>query len=112
MSLAITTTTPVEVIPLADIDGSALEPAKAYGTDEVKEIDGKPVFALPSIVVRLGGEILKTASVKVFTRPGHLQALQPVVLTGAVVVTPWTTRDSGSVRLSILADGVGQPKKD
>lgn len=113
MAIAIATSTPVEVIPLADIDGASLEPAKAFGTDEVKEVNGKPVYSLPSIVVRFGGEVLKTASVKVFTKPGRLTALQPVALTGEVVVTPWTTRDSGSVRLSIVADGVGaaSPKR-
>lgn len=115
MSIAIRTTaeaTPIEVIPLADVDGETLNPATAFGSEEPKLVDGRPVFSLPSIVVRMGGEILKTASVKVFTRPGKLTALQPVALTGALVITPWTTRESGSVRLSIVADGVASPKAE
>lgn len=113
MSIAIRTTsesTPIEVIPLADLDGEALTPAKNFGSDDPKLIDGRQVFSLPSIVVRMGGEVLKTASVKVFTKPGKLAALQPVALTGHLIITPWTSRDSGSVRLSIVADGVASPK--
>lgn len=115
MSIAIHTTaesTPVEVIPLADIDGAELKPATAFGSEEPKLVDGKPVFSLPSIVVRMGGEVLKTASVKVFSRPGKLTALQPAALSGGLTITPWTTRDSGSVRLSIVADGVVSSKAD
>lgn len=115
MSIAIRTSaasTPIEVIPLADFDGETLTPATAFGSDEQKLVDGKPVYSLPSIVVRMGGEVLKTASVKVFTKPGKLSALQPVALTGALVITPWTTRDSGSIRLSIVADGVASPKAE
>lgn len=115
MSLAIRTTadaTPIEVIPLADVDGEALTPAKSFGSDDPKLVDGKPVFSLPSIVVRMGGEILKTASVKVFNRPGRLTALQPVALTGTLIITPWTSRDSGSVRLSIVADGIASPRAE
>lgn len=115
MSLAIRTnaeSTPIEVIPLADLDGEALTPAKNFGSDDPKLIDGRQVFSLPSIVVRMGGEVLKTASVKVFTKPGKLAALQPVALTGHLIITPWTSRDSGSVRLSIVADGVASPKAE
>ena len=115
MAIAIRTTataTPIEVIPLADVDGETLNPATTFGSDEQKLVDGKPVYSLPSIVVRMGGEVLKTASVKVFTKPGKLSALQPVALTGALVITPWTTRDSGSIRLSIVADGVASPKAE
>ena len=115
MAIAIRTTataTPIEVIPLADVDGETLNPATTFGSDEQKLVDGKPVYCLPSIVVRMGGEVLKTASVKVFTKPGKLSALQPVALTGSLIITPWTTRDSGSVRLSIVADGVtGKPER-
>ena len=115
MAIAIRTTvtaTPIEVIPLADVDGETLNPATTFGSDEQKLVDGKPVYSLPSIVVRMGGEVLKTASVKVFTKPGKLSALQPVALTGSLIITPWTTRDSGSVRLSIVADGVtGKPER-
>lgn len=113
MSIAIRTTsesTPIEVIPLADIDGEALKPATAFGTEDPKLVDGKPVFGLPNIVVRMDSDVLKTASVKLFTRPGRLTALQPVALTGHLIITPWTSRDSGSVRLSIVADGVASPK--
>ena len=113
MSIAIRTTsesTPIEVIPLADVDGEALKPATAFGTEDPKLVDGRPVFSLPSIVVRMGGEVLKTASVKVFSKPGRLAALQPVALTGTLIITPWTSRDSGSVRLSIVADGIASPK--
>ncbi|WP_445340427.1 hypothetical protein [Bifidobacterium sp. ESL0825] len=106
------TSTPIEVIPLADIDGDSLKPATAFGSEEPKLVDGRPVFSLPSIVVRMGGEVLKTASVKVFTKPGKLTALQPVALTGSLTITPWTTRDSGTVRLSIVADGIASPKGD
>lgn len=115
MAIAIRTTaetTPIEVIPLADIDGESLSPATNFGSEEPKLVDGRQVFSLPSIVVRMGGEVLKTASVKVFTKPGKLSALQPVALTGHLVITPWTTRDSGSVRLSIVADGVASPKAE
>lgn len=115
MAIAIHTTadsTPIEVIPLADVDGETLSPATAFGSEEPKLVDGRQVFSLPSIVVRMGGEILKTASVKVFTRPGKLTALQPVALTGSLTITPWTTRDSGNVRLSIVADGIASPKGD
>ena len=115
MSIAIHTSadaTPIEVIPLADVDGEALTPAKAFGSDDPKLVDGRPVFSLPSIVVRMGGEVLKTASVKVFAKPGRLTALQPVALTGTLIITPWTTRDSGSVRLSIVADGVAAGKAE
>lgn len=115
MSLAIRTTadaTPIEVIPLADVDGEALTPAKSFGSDDPKLVDGRPVFSLPSIVVRMGGEVLKTATVKVFSKPGKLAALQPVALTGTLIITPWTSRDSGSVRLSIVADGIASSKGD
>lgn len=113
MAIAIRTnseSTPIEVIPLADIDGETLSPATNFGSEEPKLVDGKAVYSLPSIVVRMGGEVLKTASVKVFARPGKLTALQPVALTGTLIITPWTTRDSGSVRLSIVADAVASPK--
>jgi len=115
MAIAIHTSsdsTPIEVIPLADVDGAELKPATAFGSDEQKLVNGKPVYSLPSIVVRMGGEVLKTASVKLFTRPGKLTALQPAALTGNLTITPWTTRDSGSVRLSIVADGVTSPKAE
>lgn len=113
MAMAIRTTsdaTPIEVIPLAEVSGETLSPATNFGSEEPKLVDGKQVFSLPNIVVRMGGEILKTASVKVFTRPGKLSALQPVALTGTLIITPWTTRESGSVRLSIVADAVASPK--
>lgn len=115
MSIAIRTTaesTPIEVIPLADIDGEELKPATAFGTEDPKLIDGRQVFSLPSIVVRMDGDVLKTASVKLFTRPGKLVALQPVALAGHLIITPWTSRDSGSVRLSIVADGIASPKAE
>ena len=115
MAIAIHTSsasTPIEVIPLADIDGETLNPATNFGSEEPKLVDGKQVFSLPSIVVRMGGEVLKTASVKVFTKPGKLIALQPVALNGSLTITPWTTRDSGSVRLSIIADAVTSPKAE
>lgn len=115
MAIAIRTTsesTSVEVIPLADIDGETLKPATAFGTENPKLVDGRPVYSLPSIVVRMGGEVLKTASVKLFTKPGKMTALQPVALTGHLTITPWTTRDSGSVRLSIVADGVAAGKAE
>lgn len=113
MSIAIHTSadaTPIEVIPLADVDGEELKPATAFGSDEQKLVDGRPVFSLPSIVVRMDGDVLKTATVKVFSKPGKLSALQPVALAGHLTITPWTSRDSSSVRLSIVADGVASPK--
>lgn len=113
MAIAIRTTataTPIEVIPLADTDGAELTPATAFGSSEPKLVDGKSVYSLPSVVVRMGGEILKTASVKVFTKPEKLVALQPVALSGSLIITPWTTRESGSVRLSIVADGLAPSK--
>lgn len=115
MSIAIRTSadaTPIEVIPLADLDGETLKPATAFGTEDPKLVDGKPVFSLPSIVVRMDGQVLKTASVKLFTRPGKLAALQPVALAGHLIITPWASRESGSVRLSIIADSIVSGKAD
>lgn len=114
MATTITTTaaaTPIEIIPLADVDGAGLSPAKTYGTEDAKLVDGHEVYALPSIVVRMGGEVLKTASVKVKNRPGALTALTPAALTGAISITPWVADGSRSVRLSIVADGVATPAR-
>lgn len=109
MSLAINTNAaafPVEVIPLQDIEGKALKPATAFGSDEEKLVDGKPVFSLPNVAVRIGGTVLKNATVKVKNAPAQLTALQPCALSGALALTFWSSAGSSAVSLSVVADGV------
>lgn len=99
--------TRIEVIPLAALDGSALEPVTDRATGAPKEFDGSQAYALRGVAVRFDGEdVAEGATVKVKDRPGKLSALTPVALAGDIVITPWVADGARQVRLSIVADSL------
>lgn len=104
--------TRIEVIPLAPLDGAALEPVTDRKTGEPRMFDGAQAFALRGVAVRFGGEdIADGATVKVKTKPGQLAPLTPVALTGEIIITPWVADGGRQARLSIVADGLAPARK-
>lgn len=104
--------TRIEVIPLAPLDGAALEPVTDRQTGNPRLVDGVQVYALRGVAVRFDGEdIADGATVKVKARPGQLAPLAPVALTGDIVITPWVADGGRQARLSIVADGLATSKK-
>lgn len=94
-----------EIVVMEDIQPATMEPAKKYGTDENDQYNGKPVYRLNGIYVKVDGRHDEGVSVKVLNKPAEpIAELSKVRLTGNVVITPWIRNSRQAY--SIIADGV------
>ena len=85
-------------------DPARSQPKKAYGTDDVALVDGRPVYTMPVQFIDETGVDLNV-NVQVFDKPPQsIPALSRVSLTGALRVSAWV-RD-GRVHYTLTADGV------
>lgn len=101
----------IELVTLETIDPAGLEPAKEFGTDQVKMIDGKASYALRGVAVKIDGRIDKSVSVKVINKPAAvIPELTKARLTGSVTITPYLADGSRRIGYSIIADGVEAEK--
>lgn len=109
--MQIPTTATVTVIPTDDLDPSALRPATDPDGNP-RLVDGKPVFPLRGVVVKVDGQTVEGATVKVRQVPsGTVPELTRANLTGDVRITPWLPDNGRRIRYSILADGVETGKE-
>ena len=85
-------------------DPARSQPKKAYGTDDVALVDGRPVYTMPVQFIDETG-VDPNVNVQVFDKPAQsIPALSRVSLTGALRVSAWV-RD-GRVHYTLTADGV------
>lgn len=104
--MRIPTTAEVTIIPTSDINPADLKPS-ADRDGSPRLTDGKATYPLRHCVVKLDGQTVEGASVKVLAPPtAPIPELTRAVLTGHIVVTPWLADGTRQIRLSILADGV------
>ena len=94
----------LKIAALEDIDPDALEPAKAYQSEETKLVDGKPVYRLPDLYVK-DGQYKASISIKVFNKPSEtIAGLTYLNLVGKVEITPFIMNNR--IAYSVVADGV------
>jgi hypothetical protein len=94
----------LKIAALEDIDPTTLEPAKAFQSEEVKLVDGKPVYRLPDLYVK-DGDYKANISIKVFNRPAEkIAGLTYITLVGKVEITPFIMNDR--IAYSVVADSV------
>lgn len=94
----------LKIAALEDIDPDALEPAKAYQSEEVKLVDNKPVYRLPDLYVK-DGNYKAAISIKVFNRPVEkIPGLTYINLVGKVEITPFIMNNR--IAYSVVADSV------
>jgi hypothetical protein len=94
----------LKIVALEDIDPAGLEPAKAFQSEEVKLVDGKPVYRLPDLYVK-DGDYKASISIKVFSKPAEkIGGLTYIVLTGKVEITPFIMNNR--IAYSVVADSV------
>ncbi|MCI1642988.1 MAG: hypothetical protein LKI21_00305 [Bifidobacterium crudilactis] len=94
----------LKIAALEDIDPAALEPAKAYQSEEIKLVDGRPVYRLPDLYVK-DGDYKASISIKVFNKPAEkIAGLTYIVLTGKVEITPFIMNNR--IAYSVVADSV------
>ena len=99
----------LKIATLEDIDPDALEPAKAYQSEETKLVDGKPVYRLPDLYVK-DGDYKASISIKVFTKPTEkIAGLTYINLVGKVEITPYIMNNR--IAYSVVADGVEVSKQ-
>ena len=85
-------------------DPARSQPKKAYGTDDVALVDGRPVYTMPVQFIDETG-VDPNVNVQVFEKPAQsIPALSRVSLTGSLRVSAWV-RD-GRVHYTLTADGV------
>ncbi|BDR52122.1 hypothetical protein KIM372_00290 [Bombiscardovia nodaiensis] len=97
----------IEVVTLEELDPATMEPAKEFGTDDLKKVDGKSVYALRGVAVKVDGRIDKSATIKVLAKPAaKIPELTKARLTGSVVVTPYLADGSRRIGYSVMADGI------
>lgn len=104
--MRIPTTAEVTIIPTSDINPEEIQPA----TDQSgapRLTDGKPTYPIRHVVVKVGGETVEGASVKLLNPPSApIPELTRATLTGNISVTPWLADGTRRIRFSILADGI------
>ena len=94
----------LKIAALEDIDPSTLEPAKVFQSEEVKLVDGKPVYRLPDLYVK-DGQYKAAISIKVFDKPSEtIPGLTYIHLTGTVEITPFIMNNH--IAYSVVADSV------
>lgn len=109
--MQIPTTANVTVIPTDDIDPSALRPA-ADQDGQPRLVDGKQVFPLRGVVVKIAGQTVEGATVKVRQVPSAVvPELTRATLKGDVRITPWLPDGGRRIRFSILADAIETGKE-
>lgn len=104
--MQIPTNANITVIPTDDLDPTTLRPAT--GQDgQPRLVDGKPVYPLRGVVVKIAGQTVEGASVKVRQIPAAVvPELTRANLKGDVRVTPWLPDGGRRIRYSILADTI------
>lgn len=102
--MQIPTTAAVTVIPTDDLDPKNLRPATDQD-GQPRLVDGKQVFPLRGVVVKIAGQTVEGASVKVRQVPSAVvPELTRANLKGDVRITPWLPDGGRRIRYSILAD--------
>lgn len=102
---------------MEDLDPRAMQPAKAYHSDEVqKDAQGRPLYRVPGLYLkeRMGQSWREASgvSVKLVKPPSApIGEMTRVTLTGSVVVTPYVTQ-GGRQGYSIIADSLEPVKED
>lgn len=97
--------TDLDFYVMEEVDPSVLEPAKAYGTDDVQLVDGSPVYRLPALYVKEDGRASRSITVKFRTKPAEkIPELTKIHLVGNVIITPWL--NGKRIAYSLLADGL------
>lgn len=109
--MRIPTTATITVIPTDDIDPTALKPA-ADQDGSPRLVDGKPIYPLRGVVVKIAGQTVEGASVKVRQIPAAVvPELTRANLKGDVQVTPWLPDNGRRIRYSIIADAIETGKE-
>lgn len=109
--MQIPTTAAITVIPTDDIDPATLKPA-ADQDGNPRLVDGKPAYPLRGVVVKIAGQTVEGATVKVRQLPSALvPELTRVSLKGDVRITPWLPDSGRRIRYSILADAIETGKE-
>lgn len=104
--MQIPTTATITVIPTDDLDPSALRPATDPDGNP-RLVDGKPVYPLRGVVVKVDGQTVEGATVKVRQVPsGTVPELTRANLKGDIRITPWLPDGGRRIRYSILADTI------
>lgn len=107
----------LKVYVMEDLDPRAMQPAKAYHSDEVqKDAQGRPLYRVPGLYLkeRMGQSWREASSVSVkLVKPpaAPIGEMTKVTLTGSVVVTPYVTQ-GGRQGYSIVADSLEPVKED
>lgn len=109
--MRIPTTATITVIPTDDLDPAALRPATDQDGNP-RLVDGKPTYPLRGVVVKIAGQTVEGASVKVRQIPSAVvPELTRTNLKGDVQVTPWLPDNGRRIRYSIIADAIETGKE-
>lgn len=109
--MQIPTNANITVIPTDDLDPTALRPA-TDADGQPRLVDGKPVYPLRGVVVKVNGQTAEGATVKVRQVPSVVvPELTRATLKGDIRITPWLPDGGRRIRYSILADGVETGKE-
>lgn len=104
--MQIPTTASITVIPTDDLDPTALRPATDQDGNP-RLMDGKPVYPLRGVVVKVSGQTVEGASVKIRQIPSAVvPELTRATLKGDIRITPWLPDNGRRIRYSILADTI------
>lgn len=104
--MQIPTNANITVIPTDDLDPTALRPATDQD-GQPRLVDGKQVFPLRGVVVKISGQTAEGATVKVRQVPSAVvPELTRATLKGDVRITPWLPDGGRRIRYSILADTI------
>lgn len=110
--MQIPTTAAVTVIPTDDLEPSSLRPATDQDGNP-RLVDGKQVFPLRGVVVKIAGQTVEGATVKIRQIPSAVvPELTRVALKGDVRITPWLPDNGRRIRYSIIADAVEMTGKE
>lgn len=110
--MQIPTSANIVVIPTDDIEPSALRPATDQNGNS-RLVDGKPTYPLRGVVVKIDGQTVEGASVKVRQVPSAVvPELIRATLKGDVRITPWLPDGGRRIRYSILADAIEMAGKE
>ena len=104
--MQIPTNANITVIPTDDLDPSALRPATDPDGNP-RLVDGKPTYPLRGVVVKVDGQTVEGATVKVRQVPSAVvPELTRATLKGDIRITPWLPDGGRRIRYSILADTI------
>lgn len=109
--MQIPTTATITVIPTDDLDPSALRPAIDQD-GQPRLVDGKPVYPLRGVIVKIAGQTVEGATVKVRQVPAAVvPELTRANLKGDIRVTPWLPDNGRRIRYSVIADAIETGKE-